>query len=170
MIYEKIDKMIASAIKDHAHAANTPEADTIKVTLEVYRAIKTEFATVGYNATHIPTEEQEITVLKGMIGKRRKAADEYMKAGEKQRAANEEGEIDIINHILPESAKGPSKEAVEEETKCVIKNFLTLKSMTDHGEFDGNLMRYTKDIIAKVKEKYPEAENGVIAAVVKSYK
>jgi uncharacterized protein YqeY len=93
-----------------------------------------------------------------------------MKAGEKQRAANEEGEIDIISHLLPESAMGPSKEAIEEETKCVIKNFLALKAMTDHGEFDGNLMRYTKDIIAKVKEKYPDAENGVIAGVVKSYK
>lgn len=170
MIYEKIDKMIASAIKDHAHAANTPEADTIKVTLEVYRAIKTEFATAGYNATHIPTEEQEIAVLKEMVAKRHKSISEYQKVGAAQRAMDEQMEIDIIMELLPESAKGPSKEAVEEETKCVIKNFLTLKSMTDHGEFDGNLMRYTKDIIAKVKEKYPEAENGVIAAVVKSYK
>lgn len=169
MLFEKLDTMIAQAIKDMAHASNTLQADSIKTSLEVFRAIKTEFSTVGYNATHIPTESQEIDLLKEMITKRRKTADIYTKAGEAQRAAAELGEVDIIMNLLPDSAKGPSKEAIEEETKCVIKNFLALKAMTDHGEFDGNIMRYTKDIIAKVKEKYPEAESGVIAGVVKEY-
>lgn len=169
MIYEKIDSMIATAIKDQAHAVNTLEVDSIKLTLEVYRAIKTELATMGYNATHIPTEAQEIAVLKGMIGKRRKAIDEYMKAGETQRAANEESEIDVISRFIPESAKGPSKKAVEAETKCVIKTFVELKSIEDPS-WNGLLMPHMRHIIAKVKEKYPDAENGVIAAVVKSYK
>lgn len=169
MIYEKIDSMIATAIKDQAHAVNTLEVDSIKLTLEVYRAIKTELATMGYNATHIPTEAQEIAVLKGMIGKRRKAIDEYMKAGETQRATAELGEVDIIMNLLPDSAKGPSKEVVEAETKCVIKTFVELKSIEDPS-WNGLLMPHMKHIIAKVKEKYPDAENGVIAAVVKSYK
>ena len=168
MLFEKLDTMIAQAIKDMAHASNTLQADSIKTSLEVFRAIKTEFSTVGYNATHIPTEAQEIDLLKEMITKRRKTADIYTKAGEAQRAAAELGEVDIIMNLLPDSAKGPSKEAIEDEARCVIKNFLNIKAMADH-TFDGNLMRYTKDIIAKVKEKYPEAESGIIAAVVKEY-
>lgn len=169
MIHEKIDELIATAIKDKAHTSNTFEEESIKKSLEVFRAVKTELATAGYNATHIPTDEQETTILKDMISKRKKAADIYENAGEKQRAADEIGEADIIFNLLPDSAKGPTKEQIEEETMCVIKNFIQLKSIAD-GNFDGNIMRFTKDIISKVKEKYPEAENGVIAAVVKSYK
>lgn len=169
MIYEKIDNLIATTIKVKARAGSPEESSRIGMVLEVYRAIKTEFVTLGYNTTHIPTEEQEIAVLKGMVTKRRKAADEYLKAGEKQRASAETEEINIIMGLLPESAKGPSVEAVVEETMCVIKNFINLKALSDGG-FDGNLMRYTKDIIAKVKEKYPEAENGIIAGIVKTYK
>lgn len=169
MIHEKIDELITTAIKDKAHASNTFEEESIKKSLEVFRAVKTELATAGYNATHIPTDEQETAILKDMISKRKKAADIYEKAGEKQRAADELGEVDIIFNLLPDSAKGPTKEQIEEETMCVIKNFIELKSLQDAG-FDGNIMRFTKDIISKVKEKYPEAENGVIAAVVKSYK
>lgn len=169
MIHEKIDELIANAIKDKAHASNLIEEESIKITLEVFRAVKTELATAGYNATHIPTDDQEIAILKDMIAKRKKAADIYKNAGEQQRAINELDEADIIFSLLPDSAKGPTKEQVEAETICVIKNFIELKSLQDTG-FDGNVMRFTKDIIAKVKEKYPEAENGMIAAVVKSYK
>ena len=168
MIYEKLDNLIANTIKDIAHSGNSTETEIIELTKEVYRAIKTEFATVGYNANHIPTNDQEIHLLKDMITKRRKTADIYTNAGEKQRAANELMEAEIIMNLIPDSFKGPSKEDVEKETGCVIKNFLAAKSLTDHC-FDGNLMRFTKDIIAKVKEKYPDAENSVIVNKIKSY-
>lgn len=169
MIHEKIDELIANAIKDKAHASNLIEEESIKITLEVFRAVKTELATAGYNATHIPTDDQEIAILKDMIAKRKKAADIYKNAGEQQRAADELGEADIIFNLLPDSAKGPTKEQVEEETKCVVENFIKIKAMTDHA-FNGNIMPFMKDIIAKVKEKYPDAENNVIAATVKAYK
>ena len=81
-----------------------------------------------------------------------------------------DGEIiaEIIAYFMPKQT-GPTKEQVETETHCVIENLIRLKSMTDGG-FDGNIMRFTKDIIAKVKEKYPDTENSVIAAAVKSYR
>ena len=169
MIYEKLDGLIATAMKDRAHASNELEVNSITRSLEVYRAIKTEFATQGFNATHTPSEVDEIRILNEMITKRRKTADIYENAGEKQRAADEMGEVDIILHIMPESAKGPSDEDVKKETICVVENFLKIKSMTDH-TFNGNIMPFMKEIITKVKEKYPQAENGVIAAAVKSYK
>lgn len=169
MIYEKIDSLIADAIKTLANAGNPIKAHSIKTSLEVFRAIKTEFATLGYNATHIPTKGQEINLLKEMIAKRRKAADIYEKAGEKQRAADEMSEVDIIANYLPESDKPVNPEDVKNETMCVIRTFVQLKSMTDQGFNIKQLPRYTKDIITKVKEKYPNAENTIIAGCIQEY-
>lgn len=169
MIYEKLDNMIALAIKDAAHAANSQEAEAVKITLEVYRAVKTEFSTAGYNATHIPTEEQEIVLLNEMIAKRRKTAGIYEKAGEKQRAANELGEVDIITNLLPVSARPTNPEDVKNEAQCVIKTFVELKAIEDPSFNPKQIQRYTKDIISKVKEKYPDAENSIIAGCVQAY-
>ena len=169
MLFEKLDNMIALAIKDVARATNSQETESIKTTLEVFRAIKTEFSTAGYNTTHIPTEEQEIGLLKEMIAKRRKAADIYEKAGEKQRAANELGEIDIIANYLPESDKPTNSEDVKKETMCVLKTFVELKTIEDPNFNPKQIQRYTKDIITKVKEKYLNAENSIIAGCIQEY-
>jgi len=163
MIYENLNNILMTSMKGEVPEAFKQDS---KLYLEVVKAIKTEMVNEVHNGVHLPDMNEEVRILRSMIKKRQSAAEMYMSVS-KDRAMKELQEAKIIEGFLPAI---PSADEVVEETNCVIKNFLALKSLTDHGEFDGNLMKYTKDIIAKVKEKYPLAENGQIVSTIKNYK
>lgn len=171
MLFEKLDSILASVMKNEAkfvdekgQALNWPK----EVIISTVRGIKTEMVNATHDGITLPNDKEETKILRKMIDKNTKAADIYKQAGEQERANRELLEAAIIGYFMPEQT-GPTKEQVEEETKCVVENFLKIKAMTDHA-FNGNIMPFMKDIIAKVKEKYPDAENSVIAATVKAYK
>lgn len=171
MLFEKLDGILASVMKNEAKFTDEKGQDLNwpkDVVISTLRGIKTEMVNATHDGIVLPDDKEEAKILRKMIDKNTKAADIYKQAGEQGRADRELLEATITGYFMPKYT-GPTKEQVEAETICVIENFIKLKSLTDHG-FDGNIMRFTKDIIAKVKEKYPDAENGVIAAAVKSYK
>lgn len=180
MIYEKIDSLIAGAMtlttkmmtlhgKDSQH-----HKDAVR-SLNFYREVKTELinATKGDEKNpgiKLPNDEAELAILKAMYDKRKSAIKKFEKAGNDPLAMEaietNKYEMSILESFLP---KKTGADEVIEETKCIIKTFVELKSIEDPS-WNGLLMPHMKHIIAKVKEKYPDAENGVIAAVVKSYK
>lgn len=171
MLFEKLDGILAGVMKNEARFTDE-NGQTINwpkdVVISTLRGIKTEMVNATHDGITLPNDKEEMRILRKMIDRNTKAADIYRQAGEQGRADRELMEAEIIGYFMPKQT-GPTKEQVETETRCVIENLIRLKSMTDGG-FDGNIMRFTKDIIAKVKEKYPDAENGVIATAVKSYR
>ena len=171
MLFEKLDGILAGVMKNEARFTDENGQDTNwpkDVVISTLRGIKTEMVNATHDGITLPNDKEEMRILRKMIDRNTKAADIYRQAGEQGRADRELVEAEIIAYFMPKQT-GPTKEQVETETHCVIENLIRLKSMTDGG-FDGNIMRFTKDIIAKVKEKYPDAENSVIAAAVKSYR
>ncbi len=171
MIYEKLDNLIAGAMtlrdnmKKTGNIAGEREAT---MSLNLWRGVKTEIVNALHNGMQL-TEETEKKILKAMVKQRRAAALEFSKAtGDMARMNQEvnEYEASVLEQLLP---KAPKPEEVKEETNCVINTFVELKTIEDPGFNTGQLQRYTKDIISKVKEKYPEADNGMIAGCIKEY-
>ena len=106
-----------------------------------------------------------------MSSKRRKAADEFAKSNEPKAVTMKEQNIWEANYLDDLAGVEPptDPEEVRKETNCVLKTFVELKTIEDPNFSTKMIQRYTKDIIAKVKEKYPNAENSVIAKCVQEY-
>lgn len=180
MIYKKIDKLIAEAMMLTANmkqsfGENSPQHRDAIRSLNLWREVKTELTklTKGdekYPGIPLPNDLAEMDLLVTMYNKRKSAIKAFEKAGNDP-LAQEAIETNKYEMVLLESflPKKTSAEDVKNETRCVIKTFVELKTIEDPG-WNGMLMPHMKEIIAKVKEKYPDAENGVIAGVVKSYK
>lgn len=174
MLYEKLDKLIASAMTQRESmnkSNNVAGKNDAEKSLNLWRGIKTEMVNALHNGLEIPNDENELKILKAMAKQRRAAANEFAKAiesGDVARMNYETNvyEADMIEQMLP---KAPNPEDVKAETNCVIKTFVELKAIEDPGFNSKMLQRYTKDIISKVKEKYPQADNGIIAGCIKEY-
>lgn len=168
MLYEKIDGLIARIMKE-------PEAGTCihiptEIRKETLRAIKTAFTNASHSGITFPNDEEEKRILCELVAQRHKAAAEYAKVPGNAglEASNKECmEAEFIESFLPEEMRTVPKETVIEEARCVVGSFIELKTIEDPGFNTKQLMRYTKNIISKVKEKYPNAEDRVIAGVVK---
>lgn len=157
MLYTEIDSLIVGATK----SGNEFEK-------KVYRDVKTQLVNAIHSGIKM-NEDEEVKILKRMIKQCNAAAEEFSKAtGELAKKNMEENlaEAKFLEQFVP-STPDPAK--VKEEAMCTIKTFVELKTMEDPNFNPKTLQRYTKDIIAKVKEKYPGAEPGVIAGTIKEY-
>lgn len=160
MIYNTINEKIATLMKGGQ-----------KQELELWRAIKTEMSNAQHAGVDVTIEANEKKVLQSMSAKRRKAADEFAKSNEPKAVAMKEQNIWEAKYLDDLAGVEPptDPEEVRKETNCVLKTFVELKTIEDPNFSTKMIQRYTKDIIAKVKEKYPNAENSVIAGCVQAY-
>lgn len=180
MLYEKIDSMIAQTmtlVGNLKKREDVPPQDVMDATrlLNLQREVKTEMtkATKGDEKNpgiQLPNDEAELAILDTMHRKRKAAIKEFSKAtGDplaQEAIETNKYEMQWLEQFLPKMA---SEEDVKNEAMCVISTFVELKSMTDHTFNLKMLPRFMRDIIAKVKEKYPDADNGVIAGCVNEY-
>lgn len=165
MIYEYLNERIAEAIKSKAKLKTT-EADWV---INFWKGVKTEMVNATHNNVQLPNDVEEIRILKAMHKQRQKAIEEFSKSTSPNAVLNLDiahFEVGMLESILPQT---PDPTKVIKETTCVINTFLELKAMEDPGFNPAQLQRYTKDIISKVKEKYPLADNVVIVKVIKEY-
>lgn len=165
MIYEHLNERIVEAMKDKAKSKTT-HADWI---INFWREVKTEMVNATHNGVQLPNDTEEIRILKSMLKQRQKAIEEFSKSSSSNAVLNLDiarFEAGILESILPQT---PDPAKVTEETTCVINTFVELKTIEDPDFNPTHLQRYTKDIISKVKEKYPLADNAMIAKTIKDY-
>jgi len=180
MLYEKLDELISKAMilanrtKINCGEKSPRYRDAV-CALNLWREIKTEMtkATKGDEKNpgiELPNKEAELAILEGMWRKRKAAIKEFEKGGNNPLAIEgintNKFEMMQLEAFLP---KHTDPEDVKNETNCVLKTFVELKAIEDPNFSPKQIQRYTKDIIAKVKEKYPDAENSIIAGCVQAY-
>lgn len=179
-IYEKIDKLIAESITLTSNmkkefGENSPQYRDAVLNRNLWREIKTELvkATKGNEkqpGMDLSIKANEIAILTNMYKSRMKAIEEFEKAQDDPLAQENiaicKFEANTLAMFIP---KPTDPEDVKKETMCVIKTFVELETIKNPGFNVKQIQRFTKDIINKVKEKYPDAENGVIAGCVQAY-
>lgn len=179
-IYEKIDKLIAESITLTSNmkkefGENSPQYRDAVLNRNLWREIKTELvkATKGNEkqpGMDLSIKANEIAILTNMYKNRMKAIEEFEKAQDDPLAQENiaicKFEANTLAMFIP---KPTDPEDVKKETMCVIKTFVELETIKNPGFNVKQIQRFTKDIINKVKEKYPDAENSIIAGCVKAY-
>lgn len=91
MLNEKIDKLIADAMKNH---------DSVR--LSTLRLIKTKFMEYKTSKGAKPLDDAaEIQLLRKMVSERKDAMGMYLTAGRDELADKERNEINIIQEFLP---------------------------------------------------------------------
>jgi len=159
MVYESLDKYIASAMKTKAECPTKSS----EMVLNFWKAIKTEMVNAVHNGIELPNQQEELKILRRMLKQRKNAIDEFSKSDTENAKLNKEVnefEADMLTQLLPPE---PSEEDVKNETVACI-----CAVMEQDNEIK-NLQQHTKDIISLVKEKYTNADNGLIARTIKEY-
>ena len=144
MLNNKIDKMIMEARKDNN-----------KTLLMVLQAIKSEFSNIIHSGNEL-TEEKEIKILSKMFKERNEVANTYLVNNRPDLASSELKEAAEISKFLPEEVP---EEEIEKETRVCINYY-----SAEHGAIS---MKNTKDIMALVKKKYPNADGKIISKIIK---
>ena len=162
MIYEKLEKNIADAMVEEKNCA-------AKLKTNFWKSVKTEMVNALHRGVKLPDDEEEMKILRSMLKRSRNAAEEFAKVGDANQIAVEnrnvcEYEASELEKLLP-------KEASDDEVRAIATNAV-LSFVKEKTESDPNfnvkmLQRYTKDIIAIVKQTCPTADNGVIATVIR---
>ena len=143
-MYDKIDEMIASALKRKSN-----------VELDVYRSIKTAF--LNYKtakAGNKITNEVEVNIINKLASQRKESIAQYTSANRLDLAAKEQSELDVLLTMLP-------KEPTEDEIIAEINSYV---ATLDHKI----TMADMKGVMQAVKTKYPTVNGGVISKHVKS--
>ena len=162
MIYEKLEKNIADAMVEEKNCA-------AKLKTNFWKSVKTEMVNAVHRGVKLPDDEEEMKILRSMLKRSRNAAEEFAKAGDANQIAVEnrkvcEYEASELEKLLP-------KEASDDEVRAIatdaVLSFVKEKTESDPNFNVKMLQRYTKDIIAIVKQTCPTADNGVIATVIR---
>lgn len=141
MIYNNIDNLIASAMKNHDN-----------VRLSTLRLIKTKFLEYKTSKGAKPIDENiEITILRKMVNERMETVDIYRNAGRNELADKEEAEMNIIKEFIPEA---PTEDKILEVFNDIANEGLT-KERKNMGLF-----------IKKIKEVLPLADGKTVSTVV----
>lgn len=143
MISNKIDEMIASALKNR-------ETDL----LNVLKLIKTEFVNAKHNNVEL-NEVNETKILLKMASQREDSIQQYVNGGRNDLAEAERKELDIIKSYTPKQA---TDEEISEYTSGVITSY---KATKDEGYVLS--MKDMKPIMSIVKEKYSNANGKVVS-------
>ena len=143
MINNKIDEMIASALKNR-------ETDL----LNVLKLIKSEFVNAMHNKVEF-NEATEVTILLKKVSQREYSIQQYIKRRKNDLAELEKKELDIIKSYTPKQA---TDEEIAEYTSSIITAYMVSK-----GEDYTLSMKDMKPIMTLVKEKYPNANGKIIS-------
>ena len=143
MLVEKIDEMIASAIKGGE-----------KIKLDVYRAIKTAF--MNYRtakAGNVINDVIEIDIISKMAAQRKDSIEQYTAGNRLDLADKEQAELDILLTMLP-------KDPTDDDIINIIDDYLVANP-------DAN-MKNMKDVMNIVKNKFPTANGGIVSKIFTS--
>lgn len=162
MIYETLDQRIADAMKEERNSER-------KYKTNFWKYVKTEMTVAMHEGLKIPDDANETKILKSMLKRSKAAIEEFSKDDSKVALENlsvHQFEASELEKLLP---KETDPESVKIVTNTIVKDFIKRKQQEDPNFDIKTLQRYTKEIIEKVKYTYPDANNGVIAGVVKNY-
>ena len=148
MISNKIDEMIASAMKNRE-----------KELLDVLKLIQCEFVKATKDGVEL-NDISETKILLKMASQREDSIRQYVDGGRKDLADNEKVELDVINSFLP-------KQATEEEIEEFTRGTITAYCLTQ-GDTHNISMKDMKPILSIVQEKYPTANGKIVAKVLNS--
>lgn len=146
MISDKIDGMIASAMKERN-----------KDLLEALKLIKCEFVKEEKNGVKLDDITESKILLK-MVSQREDSIKQYLDGGRSDLAENEKKELDVINTFLP---KQPTDEEIEDYTRKTI----TAYSLTRDNSQPLS-MRDMKPILTLVQSEYPTANGKIVSKVL----
>ena len=146
MISNKIDEMIATAMKNHE-----------KELLEVLKLVKCEFVKATKDGVEL-NDVTETKILLKMCSQREDSIRQYVDGGREDLANAEKAELDVINSFLPKQA---TDEEIENFTRATISSYcLTM----DEGHKLS--MRDMKPILTIVQEKYSNANGKLVSKVL----
>ena len=146
MISDKIDEMIASAMKNRE-----------KELLEVLKLVKCEFVKATKDGVEL-NDVTETKILLKMCSQREDSIRQYVDGGREDLANAEKAELNIINSFLPKQA---TDEEIEDFTRATISAYcLTM----DEGHKLS--MRDMKPILAIIQEKYPNANGKLVSKIL----
>lgn len=133
-----------------------------KISLGVWRAIKSEFINYEKSDTHaILNDAVEMKIITKMVAQRKDAANQYRNAGRVDLAENEESEMAVLSDLLPKEASDSEiAESVKEAIEDIKKQFGADYTVS---------MRNMKDVQAAVRKKYSTADGGKIANLFKEF-
>ena len=131
MYAENLDKKIAEFIKSGD-----------KVSLSVWRAIKTEF--LNYKTAksgNIITDDVELKLINKMAAQRKDSFEQYKNAGRMDLAEKENSELIILQSLLP-------KEPTESEIISMVETFI--KDFTNNSNGELPSMKNMKDCMSYI--------------------
>lgn len=148
MISNKIDEMIASAMKNHE-----------KELLEVLKLVKCEMVKATKDGI-VLDDVTETKILLKMAAQREDSIRQYIDGGREDLANAEKSELEVINGFLPKQA---SDEEIENFTRGTIAAYCLTQD-----EQHTLSMRDMKPILTIVQEKYPNANGKLVSKVLNS--
>ena len=146
MISNKIDEMIASAMKNH-------ETEL----LNVLKLIKCEMVKATKDGVEL-NDVTETKILLKMASQREDSIRQYIDGGREDLANAEKTELEVINSFLP-------KQASDEEIEDFTRSTITAYCLTQD-ESHKLSMRDMKPILTVVQEKYPNANGKLVSKIL----
>lgn len=148
MISNKIDKMIATAMKNRE-----------KELLEVLKLIKCEFVKATKDGVEL-NDVTETKILLKMCTQREDSIRQYVDGGREDLANAEKVELDVINTFLP-------KQATDEEIENFTRETISAYCLTQDDEHKLS-MKDMKPILTIVQEKYPNTNGKLVSKILNS--
>lgn len=148
MISDKIDEMIASAMKNRE-----------KELLEVLKLVKCEFVKATKDGVEL-NDVTETKILLKMCSQREDSIRQYIEGGREDLANAEKAELDVINTFLP-------KQATDDEIENFTRETITAYCLTQD-EGHKLSMRDMKPILTIVQGKYPTANGKLVSKILNS--
>lgn len=144
---EQLDKYISEAMRNR-------EMDK----LETFRMIKTTLVKAEKDGTEL-TKENQIKILMKMRNQAKDAINQFKEGNRLDLAEKEENDLKIISMFIPEE---PSEEEIIQETIKVCNEELVAKGLEVS-------LRFTKQIMESVKQKYPTVDGKIISSVIRNW-
>ena len=146
MISNKLDEMIASAMKNH-------ETDL----LNVLKLVKCEMVKATKDGVEL-NDVTETKILLKMASQREDSIRQYIDGGREDLANAEKSELDVINSFFPKQA---TDEEIENFTRATIGAYCLTQD-----EQHKLSMRDMKPILTIIQEKYPNANGKLVSKIL----
>ena len=146
MLKEKLDSLISESMKNK----NSDRLST-------FRLIKSEFTKFEKDNKNL-TESDEMKILMKMAAQREDSIVQYTNANRIDLVNEEKAGLEIIREFIP---KQPTDIELFEYTESVISDIINSGREVS--------MKSMKEIMSKVKEKYPMANGKILSSALKSY-
>ena len=131
-----------------------------EVELQVYRLIKSEILKYKTAKNAKPYDDlAEIELLKKMAKSHEESILMYSEAGRTDLVAKEEGELDVIQKLLPAA---PSLSEIGD----FVQNYINESDFSENGKINKKFMG---TVIKETKSKFPTADGADVSKIVKEY-